>query len=166
MTKGSIRRWRLPAVTLALMSLFLSGCGGASSSEGATQEARVISSHGRDAYTARNEGVLGSLPRYPGARLLTTWEHEQLSGNGWPEGMGPATAYTTTYVYEVPRSTSAELVKRFYSRALAGEWAPRGQDGSGMGFRRGPASLWVSLSAPPDDRPTTLLVAVDHDAYS
>lgn len=120
----------------------------------------------RDEYAARNEDILASLPRYPGARLLTTWDHEQLSGNGWPEGMGPATAYTTTYVYEVPGSASADLVKRFYGRALAGEWTPRGEDGSGMGFRRGPALLWVSLSAPPDDRPTTLAVTVDHDAYS
>lgn len=120
----------------------------------------------RDHYTEDNEAILASLPRYPGARLLTTWDHEQLSGNGWPEGMGPATAYTTTYVYELRGSVSADLVKRFYNRVLAREWTERGEDGSGIGFRRGQALLWVSLSVTTDDRPTTLLVTVDHEAYS
>lgn len=119
----------------------------------------------RDEYTARNEDVLASLPGYPGTRLLTTWDHEQLSGNGWPEGMGPATAYTTTQVYELPRSVSADVVRRFYSGGLAGEWTLSGQDGSGTGFRRGAALQWVSVSVPPDERPSTLLVTVDHDAY-
>jgi hypothetical protein len=46
MSERSIRWWSLRAITVILTSLLLSGCGGASPSDGATQEAQTLSGHG------------------------------------------------------------------------------------------------------------------------
>ena len=87
-------------VAAVAATLLLAGCGGVS----------------RGDYVARNDAIVRSLPRFPGAEKA----HEVSTPYVKSEG-GLSTrpsGYTTTVVYRVPRGTTDASVLRFYRTQL------------------------------------------------
>ncbi len=85
----------------------------------------------RSEHVARNEAVLDQIPVYPGVRFLQTQNIESKDGNGWPEGMGPITSWSTSHVYEYPPGdVDRPAVIDWYRSRLAARCDFRGGSGS------------------------------------
>jgi hypothetical protein len=140
-------RASLPAVAVLLLALMLGGC--------------TLSSVDKREYTAKNEGLLRSVPVYPGARLESIDSIGDRSGNGWPaENSGPYTSFATYHGYTLPPATDPRQVLDFYESELPSGWHQYSRMPCEAGFRgNAGASLYVTTCY---DR---LSLSVDHATY-
>jgi hypothetical protein len=54
-----------------------------------------------DRETRKNETILRSVPVFPGARFGGSYSTGTRYGNGWPEGGGPYTSFSTSHEYKI-----------------------------------------------------------------
>lgn len=110
----------------------------------------------REAYVARNEALLRSLPVYPGAV-----EIRQTSTADRADENGPVVGYTTTAVFRLPRGATGRGVADFYEEELASEWIVVDRlDGPVRSFRRDTALVVVNVEG---WRGGTLEIGVDYN---
>ncbi len=127
--------------------------------------AGVIGNADRSQHVAGNEALLRQVPVYPGARYGTAYTTESKDNNGWPEGLGPITSYSTTHVYALEAAPSRPAVIQWYRSRLAARCQFRGGSGHGDGryfdasFRCGNGFIFI---APSED---SLLISADYNGY-
>lgn len=100
--------WAVALLVLGVAAALGYGYGAATGAFGSADRSQNV---------ARNEALLRQVPVYPGARYLTTWTHESKEDNGWPEGLGPITSYSTTHVYALDNAPPAPTVIQCIGRA-------------------------------------------------
>jgi hypothetical protein len=126
----------------------------------------MVGNDDRSRHLAGNEALLRDVPIYPGAAYLGATIYESKEGNGYAEGFGPITSYTTTRHYGLDDAPERPAVVDWYRSHLAEKCEFRHGSGHGDGryfdglFRCGTGYIQIS---PSED---SLSISADYDAYA
>jgi hypothetical protein len=101
-------------------------------------------------YVRVNEGILGSIPVYPGAQRVSTWNRGRpASDKCFPsENSPPYDGFATNHLYKLAPGTTSDDVIDFYDRRLLPAWRQAvvrhpASNPCDVSYRRGEAELGV-----------------------